>query len=278
MKRLKFALTFNSLFSAITGLLLVIFSNYISQIFDVNQTTPFSYLGVALVLFSFLVIYISLQQPIQILPALIISFLDIIWVLASLFILIFDTFQFSVTGHAITAAVALIVFAIAMMQLFGIAKVDQVKSGNKVLSFERIVPGNNIKVWNIISDVANYHHVAPNIDDVQIISGNGEGMVRQCTQGKSSWTEDCVKWNDGEEFSFKVNTDDPSYPFPLSFLQGTWKVAPANNGESKIEMVFEFQYKRKAFNVLLHPLMAPKFRSIAEELLDNWEKKLSQEA
>lgn len=277
MKRLKFALTFNAIFSLVTGLLLVTMPDYISQLFGVTHGASFFYLGLSLVLFSIIVLYVSRQRHIHILYALIISLLDLIWVLASLIILILDPFQFKMTGDVIIAAVALIVLSIAIMQLFGIAKVDQVKSDNKVLSFERIVPGNNIKVWNIISDVANYHRVAPNIDDVQIISGNGEGMVRQCSQGKSSWTEECIDWKDGEQFSFKVNTDDPNYPFPLSFLQGTWKVASANNGESKIELVFEFQYKRKAFNVLLHPLMAPKFKSIAEELLDNWEKKITSE-
>jgi ribosome-associated toxin RatA of RatAB toxin-antitoxin module len=277
MKRLKFALTFNAIFSLVTGLLLVTMPDYISQLFGVTHGASFFYLGLSLVLFSIIVLYVSRQRHIHILYALIISLLDLIWVLASLIILILDPLQFKMTGDVIIAAVALIVLSIAIMQLFGIAKVDQVKSDNKVLSFERIVPGNNIKVWNIISDVANYHRVAPNIDDVQIISGNGEGMVRQCSQGKSSWTEECIDWKDGEQFSFKVNTDDPNYPFPLSFLQGTWKVASANNGESKIELVFEFQYKRKAFNVLLHPLMAPKFKSIAEELLDNWEKKITSE-
>ena len=277
MKSLKFALTFNAIFSLVTGLLLVTMPDYISQLFGVTHGASFFYLGLSLVLFSIIVLYVSRQRHIHILYALIISLLDLIWVLASLIILILDPLQFKMTGNVIIAAVALIVLSIAIMQLFGIAKVDQVKSDNKVLSFERIVPGNNIKVWNIISDVANYHRVAPNIDDVQIISGNGEGMVRQCSQGKSSWTEECIDWKDGEQFSFKVNTDDPNYPFPLSFLQGTWKVASANNGESKIELVFEFQYKRKAFNVLLHPLMAPKFKSIAEELLDNWEKKITSE-
>jgi hypothetical protein len=58
-------------------------------------------------------------------------------------------------------------------------------------------------------------------------------------------------------------------------LQGTWKVLPTNSNEkTKIEMIFELQYKKKAFDIILHPFMAPKFGSIVDELLDNWESKL----
>jgi len=275
MKRLKFALTFNAIFSFVTGLLLVTMPDYISQLFGVNHGASFSYLGLSLVLFSIIVLYVSRQRHIHILNALIISLLDLIWVLASLIILILDPFQFKMTGDIIIAAVALIVLLIAIMQIFGITKLDQKNnSGYKEFRFERSVPANKSRVWQVISDVANYHHFAPNIDDVEIISGNGKGMIRKCSQGKNSWTEDCIKWKDGDQFSFRVNTNEPDYPYPLSFLQGTWKATPVSDGESKIEMIFELKYSSKSFNILLHPLMAPKFRNIVEELLDNWEKKI----
>jgi len=39
-------------------------------------------------------------------------------------------------------------------------------------------------------------------------------------------------------------------------------------------MQFDFQYKQRVHNWLLHPVLKSKFSKIAEELLDNWQKKL----
>jgi hypothetical protein len=39
-------------------------------------------------------------------------------------------------------------------------------------------------------------------------------------------------------------------------------------------MLFDFQYKRKYQNLLLHPLLKGKFSKTAEELLENWQKML----
>lgn len=276
MKILRFALVFNSIFSLITGVTLAAQSGTVSRLFGVDANVVFTSLGFSLIAFSVAVFTVSRQKPIQPLPVLIIIVLDIVWVFSSIVLLLSNPFEFTQTGNMLVAVVALIVLIVAILQTIGMATVDKnPDTGHKELLFDRTVPNDAGAVWDIISDVANYHHVAPNIDDVKIVSGSGEGMVRQCSQGDGRWTEDCILWKEGEQFSFRVNTKAPDYPFPLSFLQGTWRVTPNGYNQSKIEMKFEFQYKRKILNVLLHPIMAPKFRSIVKELLDNWEKKLS---
>lgn len=276
MKLLQIALIFNSLFSLATGTLLAAQSEKMAQLFGIQLSLPFTVLGFGLITFSIAVYIISRQNPVRPLLVLIIIVLDFIWVLASFILLITNPFEITQTGNILAGAVAFIVFTIALIQSIGLSKIDtNSKTGFKQLRFERIVDADSQQVWNMISDVAHYHHVAPNIDEVEIISGNKQGMIRRCSQGKYNWTENCIHWNDGEQFSFRVNTNEPDYPFPLSFLQGTWKVLPLRESKSKIEMVFEFQYKKKLFNILLHPLMGQKFRSIAEELLDTWESKLT---
>jgi len=275
MNILRFGLTFNALFSFVTGLTLVLRSHAIAEIFGVENTPAFMILGVSLILFSIVVFSVSLQKPIRPLPAFVISVMDLFWVLGSALLLLLNPFEFTHTGNVIVGVVALLVLLAAVMQGTGIWTVDKnPDTGRKELKFNRLVDADAKTVWNLISDVANYHHVAPNIDDVKIISGSGEGTVRECSQGDGRWTEDCILWKDGEQFSFRVNTEAPDYPFPFSFLQGTWIVVPKGRNQSVIEMTFEFQYKKDILNLLLHPMMAPKFRSIVKELLDNWEKKL----
>jgi len=278
MKILRFALIFNSAFSFATGLTLALQGYAIAEIFGVDETPVFTLLGIGLLAFSIAVFAVSRQKPVQTLAVLVIIILDLVWVLSSIPLLLLNPFEFTQTGNIIVGAVALVVFLAALMQSTGLSKVDSNDTtGYKELKFERSVNANTQTVWDVISDVANYHHVAPNIDDVKIISGNGTGMVRECSQGDGRWTEECILWNEGEQFSFKVNTDAPDYPFPLSFLQGTWEVTPHGANQSKIEMKFEFKYKRNILNVLLHPLMAPKFRSIVKELMDKWEEKIMAE-
>ncbi len=278
MNLLRFALTFNSIFSFVTGLTLTLWGSTISEIFGVNDYLIFTLLGVSLVGFSIAVFGVSRQKPIRPLPVLVIIILDLVWVLASIPLLLLNPLELTETGNIIIGVVALVVFTVAFMQLIGLSKVDSNDTtGFKELIVERSINADKQAVWEVISDVANYHHVAPNIDDVKIISGKGEGMIRECSQGKSSWTEDCVLWKEGEQFSFRANTNAKDYPFPFTFLQGTWRVIPNGHNHSKIELKFEFRFKRKILNILLHPLMAPKFRSIVKELLDNWEEKLKLE-
>ena len=113
----------------------------------------------------------------------------------------------------------------------------------KKLVFRRTVVAKKTKVWEIISDVANYHQVAPNIDDVKIISGKGEGMVRQCTHGNGSWKETCSIWEKEKRFAFEVDTTAPDYPFPFKSLQGMWKINQIGPLETEIIMEFQFAYK-----------------------------------
>lgn len=55
---------------------------------------------------------------------------------------------------------------------------------------------------------------------------------------------------------------------------GTWKVEEITSSQAKIIMVFEFQYTKKVYNWLLHPLLEMNFRKICRELLNNWQKKI----
>jgi len=277
MNILRLALTSNAIFSLFTGTVLILFPTYTSNLFGVQQISPFWILGILLILFGLFVFLLSRKNPIPLAPALAVTCLDVLWVIGSATLLLFDPFTISLAGNIIIGSVAFIVLVFAIGQSNGLSVIDSLpETGSKEFRFEREVRAGASAVWELISDVSHYHHVAPNIDDVEILTGSGEGMVRKCRQGKNSWTEKCINWIEGKEFSFLVNTSEPDYPFPLSFLQGTWKVEALDKKHSKILMVFEFKYKKRMHNLLLHAFMAPQFKNIAEELLDNWEDKLNE--
>ena len=270
MKNLQKALGINAIFSGITGIGLILFYKSIAAEFNVEQSNIFWMIGIGLIFFALTILLEVIKQ--RKLAVLWIIIQDFVWVIASIFLLIFRSFNISNTGNTTISIVALVVFFMAINQSKALAQTNSSKEkGKKQLVFRKIVNSNKLMVWKVISDVGNYHHVAPNIDDVTIVSGKNEGLVRSCSHGKDSWTETCSVWQEEKTYSFIVNTSAPDYPYPLSFMQGTWNVIKIDENHTEIEMIFEFTYKKKILN-LLHPIMKMKFKKISNELLDNWQK------
>lgn len=274
MNKLQKALSTNAIFSVISGLALILFHNSIAKIFEVNNSNVFWVIGIGLLLFSLSIfIEIKKQRPKSVKKIIL---QDYIWVIGSIILLIFKPFSISNIGNSTITVIALAVLFMAINQSKALAQTKQSgKKGDKLLVFKRTVKAPKSKVWKVISDVENYHQVAPNIDQVQIISGKEEGMVRSCSHGKNSWTETCSIWKEEETFSFIVNTSAPDYPYPLSFLQGTWNITELDSLHTEIEMIFEFTYKNKMLN-LMHPIMKMKFKKVSNELLDNWQEKIEK--
>ena len=275
MDQLQKALSTNAIFSASSGILLIAGNQYFARLFGTANNTVFWITGIVLVVFSASILYqVRRQNPLGVLSIILQDFL---WVFASIILLIVQPFEISKTGHSIIAMVALLVLLMGINQAKALARTDEPsKKGDKQLRFERTVKATKEKVWKVIADVANYHKVAPNIDDVKIISGQGQGMVRSCSHGNDSWTETCTKWQDEEVYSFEVNTSAKDYPYPFQRLNGTWKIEEIDQTTTKIVMTFHFRYQRQFQNWLLHPLLKSKFSKTAEALLDNWQNQLER--
>ncbi len=270
MNKLQKYLTANALFSTLNGILSLVYQEKIEQIFKVEPSNFFFILGLLLLFFS-LTIIIEIKKQ-RALPILWIIIQDILWVIGSIVLLVWNPFDISTEGNIIIALVALVVFLLGLGQAKGLARIDEGnKKGQKSFKFKRKVKGTKQKVWKVISDVANYHEVAPNIDDSKVISGEKKGMVRTCSHGKDTWSETCTLWEEERQYSFVVNTHAPDYPYPLKTLKGTWIVDEISNNENEITMIFEFEYKKPIQNILVHPLMKYKFTKVCKELLDNWQ-------
>lgn len=268
---MKRALTINATFSGLSGILMIIFRQQLMNLFEAFSTTHFLAVGILLIFFSLTILYETKRQ--NAIAILWIITQDMLWVVGSVWLLIFHPFDFSRDGNYTIGVVALVVLLMALNQSSALAQVDSVQ-GKKVkhFNFIRTVVATKADTWKVISDVENYHKVAPNIDDVKIISGEGQGMVRSCSHGKDSWTETCSAWQEEKTYSFIVNTNAPDYPYPFKYLKGTWEVEEIDSNHTTIKMHFEFEYKKKFQNVLVHPLLRGKFKKVAEELLDNWQK------
>ena len=275
MNILQTSLKSNAAFSLLSGFLLIVIHGKIAQLFGVSNATVFWVIGIGLVLFAATVYWESIKlRPLQVFSIIV---QDLIWVIASIILLIFNPFQISFWGNVLIAVVALIVFIFALAQSSGLSKMDSVtQQGLKEVNFERIVKAPKNKVWEVISAVGDYHQVVPNLDQSNILSGTGEGMVRSCAIGKDSWTETCTWWKEGHSYAFEVDTQAPDYPFPLKFLKGFWEVESINEQESQIKLSFELIYKKPIYQLLIHPFMKVRFSKGCEQLLDNWQKMIEE--
>lgn len=106
MNKLKKYLIINSLFSGISGLILMFFSKQINLIFNIINNLVFPLIGTCLALFSIFVYVVWKKYYSNKLLINIISLLDLIWVIGSVIIIVTNPFQISKFGIIIIGTVA----------------------------------------------------------------------------------------------------------------------------------------------------------------------------
>jgi len=90
----------------------------------------------------------------------------------------------------------------------------------KNISISRVINASKSATWEIISDVAGYAKYAPNIDHLKILSGQGKGMIRECSNKDGHWREICTAWQLEDYYDFEINTQEKDYPYPFKMLTG----------------------------------------------------------
>ncbi|MDO6472034.1 hypothetical protein [Maribacter sp. 1_MG-2023] len=114
MNKLQNALKANAIFSSISGILLIIFNSKIAALFGTGNTTIFWVVGLVLLYFTITIWYeIKKQRRLAVLWIII---QDILWVVASLMIIVLNPFVITSTGNLIIGIIAVIVLFMAINQ------------------------------------------------------------------------------------------------------------------------------------------------------------------
>lgn len=103
----------NAITSAITGLLLVIFSGFITELFELNASSVITYVGVFLLVYAAYIIYTANWNLGH---TSIVIVLDGLWVAGSAIVLLTQGFQISTIGIFMIIGVALWVGLMALLQ------------------------------------------------------------------------------------------------------------------------------------------------------------------
>lgn len=106
----------NSIFSALSGLAMLLFSDPLNRLFHIVNLYVFPSLGANLLVFAVFVAYVSSKQLHNKILVLTITTLDSLWVLGSVAIVCLGLFNLSQNGYVIISIVAVWILFLAYMQ------------------------------------------------------------------------------------------------------------------------------------------------------------------
>jgi len=142
----------------------------------------------------------------------------------------------------------------------------------------RAIDAPSAVVWDVVTDPDVYAAVAPNLASVEILGGDGEGMVRECidTEG-NAWTESCSRWEEKRGFAVAVDVETSDYHRRLfNRLEGTWSLAEQDEGVL-VTMRFDFDAKYGPFGwVLARYFVEYKAPPLIEAIFDGWEAEVER--
>jgi hypothetical protein len=116
MKELKKYLIINSVFSATSGLTMILFVSKLNSLFAIENTLVFPIIGATLIIFGLFVWYVPIKQLSNTILVTTITVLDLLWVFGSFAIVLFTPFGISNIGNIFISSVAVWIAFLAYNQ------------------------------------------------------------------------------------------------------------------------------------------------------------------
>jgi len=127
MISLKNVLLINAASSGATGAGLAVAGNFVANLFGVSQPYAFWGVGIFLVAFAILVFLEGFKNSASPGRVQLIITLDILWVVGSLVIVVFQLFDLTALGYVLISGVGLWVAAMAWLQIQGLKTMESEK-------------------------------------------------------------------------------------------------------------------------------------------------------
>lgn len=294
MSTTKTARTFlglNTCFSILCSIVLLLFPDYFSKLMfqDPASWVPLAMrvLAAGLLLFAVYLVLLVANQYVTKAEVMTIVVMDIGWIAASAAFVVFGQELLTFNGILVIDVVALFVGIFATGQFLGARKIvpplsrASLTSHNGLItaSVRRQVNASPEAVWKVMNDHPGYADVANNLSKVEVVSGEGEGMLRRCYGPKGeNWTETCDTFEEGRSYGFKVHTEATDYPYPIRDLSGRWSVVPGENG-TEFAIDISAMPKGSFLTKLLFTIATRlTFRKVLIDLADAWSNRMEREA
>lgn len=130
-------------------------------------------------------------------------------------------------------------------------------------------------VWDVVVDPDVYERVAPNLDEVTVVTGAGPGMVRRCVDtGGNEWTETCTDWEDGRSFSVAVDVETSDFHRRLfSRFEGTWTCEDRAD-DVLVTIALDCETRYGPLGWVVAKGLERKGASLVEAIFDGWENEI----
>ncbi|MEX0828066.1 MAG: SRPBCC family protein [Haliea sp.] len=260
---LRIALLGNAMFSATSGLVMVIAPGWIGTMLGIEAAVAYRIVGIGLLIFTMDLIHQATRPRLQTWRALYAVAADLLWVLGSFVGLLFFSAALSYDSVWIVAGVAAIVFTFAIWQLSGINRAHRISQTGvyplyrHCVMVESSAPADDL--WALIRDLGKISRYMPSLRTSMMLNHQltGIGAIRRCVNlAGDAWSERCTVFNDVQRcFAVQFLADEPGFPFPVSRMDGGWHVQATVNG-SRVTIWWELVPKSKLMAPLLLPLLA----------------------
>jgi len=275
---------------ATAGAVLLLIPDLVAQIMFVEpggwKPVMLRILGVGLLILALDLAIMAANRHVAKRDVMLIVVADVGWILGSALVIILAGDSFTPQGVLMVDIAAIVVAVFAVGQFFGARKIvpplsqAQVRPGDGglIASVKRVVNAPAPTVWEIMTDHPGYADVASNLSKVEVLSGDGFGMKRRCFGPKGeNWIETCNLFEEGRVFGFRIHTEAPDYPYPISDLEGRWAVEPSGCG-SEFSINIAAKPKGGFIARYVFSLLARRqFKTVLIDLADAWAERMERE-
>lgn len=130
-------------------------------------------------------------------------------------------------------------------------------------------------VWAVVTDPDVYAEVAPNLASVEILEGEGAGMVRECVDTRgNAWTESCTAWEAGRGFAVEVDVETSDFHQPwFSRFEGRWELTEPD-AEVVVTIQFDFDTNYGPLGSALARYLQYRTAPMVEAIFDGWQAEI----
>lgn len=228
------ALVANACFSATTGALAVGFPNEAASWLGDVSALAVTAVGVSLLGFAGFVGHTAarwFRDPIRV---GVISVADLAWVGGTAFLLMVWPALFGAQGIGTMIAIAAIVGAFGVLQLYGTVAQFRHRSPGAAathhVEIEVVADAPADALWNVVRDLGSIADYSDGLKSSAMLVGTRAevGAVRRCvdTSGRA-WNESCTVVEPGHSLVLDFDAQAPGFPFPFRAITGGWVLEPA---------------------------------------------------
>jgi ribosome-associated toxin RatA of RatAB toxin-antitoxin module len=203
---------------------------------------------------------------------------DLAWVVGAVVVLVGFPSVLTPTGRTALTMLTGVVALLTSSQAMGLSRIrgrTAMGTSRLTLRAQRTIAAHPERVWAAVADVADYARFASGIAATEVVSGDGEGMVRACTDQRGGhWRETCTQWDEGHRYRMTVDVDTYplSYRLLLHELAQTWSVEPVGD-HTRVTLAFDASLKLGIIGTLAGAVLGRQLR--IDEILDAYEEALS---